>query len=148
MSEFNDKNLMKMIKALKQVPQAKVGILGDKNARSKDKLTNAQIGAKHEFGEDGMPIRSFLRFPISTYLQKYLDNSGAFNKDTLSEVIKLGTIKPWVQKIAITAESIVQEAFATGGFGQWKPSHMEDKKVHLTLVETQQLRNSITSRVD
>ena len=44
-------------------------------------------------------------------------------------------------------ESIVQDAFSTGGFGKWKPSRMENKQTKQTLVETQQLRNSITSDV-
>ncbi len=52
-----------------------------------------------------------------------------------------------VKKVAVVAEGIVAEAFDTGGFGQWPPSDMTHKKVHQTLVETQQLRNSITSEV-
>jgi hypothetical protein len=146
--EINTRGLDQFIKALKgKQPKLSIGILGDKNARSNSKQTNAQIGAKHEYGLDGAPMRSFLRMPLTNYLQKYLDDSQLFDKNAFAEVLKQGSIAPWLILIGHVAESVVQEAFSTGGFGQWKPSDMEHKKVHLTLVETQQLRNSITSQV-
>ncbi len=52
-----------------------------------------------------------------------------------------------MKRIAIVALDVVLGAFATGGYGKWKPSNMEHKKVHMTLVETQQLRNSVTEEV-
>ena len=147
--ELNDKKLKDLIKALKgKVPKARVGILGGaKNSRKDDTQTNAEIGAKHEFGDDQVPQRSFLRVPLSDNLQKYLEKNGAFNKDVFEKVLKEKSIYEWVKKLAITAEQIIAEGFASGGYGKWKPSNMEHKKVHQTLVETQQLRNSITSDV-
>lgn len=147
--EFNTKKLDNFLKSLKgKLPVARVGILGDKSARNgKHADTNSQIGYKHEFGADGMPIRSFLRIPITDNMQKYLEDSGAFTEDVLKKVVNSGTVFEWVQKIGIVGESIVADAFDTGGFGKWKPSIMTFKKNHQTLVETQQLRNSITSDV-
>lgn len=146
--EFKDDGLKKLIKALgAKVPYAKVGVLGDKNARQ-DHNTNAKIGLKHEFGDDEVPQRSFLRMPITENLQKYLENSGAFDEAAIKEVIKSGSIKVWIQKVGVLGESIVIDAFNSGGFGKWKPSNMNFKKNHQTLVETQQLRNSITSEVE
>lgn len=145
--QINDKALKKLIKAFKgAIPQIRVGIMAGKAGR-KDGSSNAAIGAKHEYGGDGMPIRSFLRMPLSEHLNQKLEASGAFKEVTLREVIRLGSILPWCQKLAITAEGVVQEAFATGGFGKWKPSDMRFKKNHQTLVESQQLRDSITSEV-
>lgn len=146
------KGLDKLIKALKAVPpQIRVGILGDKSARttptSKQAPTNATIGAAHEFGTSKLRQRSFLRVPISEHLAAKMENSGALDKDVLAAVIASGTIVPWAQKIAVLAEGIVAEAFDTGGFGKWKPSDMSKKKNSQTLIETQQLRNSITSEV-
>lgn len=142
------KGLDKLVKALKRdPPQARVGILGSKAARSatgKVSASNATIGAVHEFGAIKIPQRSFLRMPLSEHLGPRIEKSGAADKDVLAEVIASGTMVPWLQKIAILAESIVHEAFDTGGFGKWKPSDMKNKKNQQTLVETQQLRNSIT----
>jgi hypothetical protein len=146
--ELNFKGIDQFIRALKEkLPTARVGILGDKDKRSDGSASNAEIGAKHEFGQDGMPVRSFLRIPIKENLQKYLEKTDAFNPDVLKKIISGGTVLPWVEKIALVAETIVSDAFDTGGFGQWQASRMAGKKNQQTLVETQQLRNSISSEV-
>lgn len=147
--EINTKGLDKIIRALKgKLPEARVGILGNKAARpSGGPQNNAEVGAQHEFGDSHLPVRSFLRMPIMDNLQKYLERSNAFDKDTLKKVVNSGSITEWMKKIAVVSESIISDAFATGGFGKWRPSNMENKKNKQTLVETQQLRNSITSEV-
>jgi phage gpG-like protein len=149
---INVKGLDQLLKALKAGPPiARVGILGDKTARSGDGSfqTNAEIGAAHEFGTSKMPARSFLRVPISQNLQKEMENSGALDKKTLNEVVKQGSVLPWVKKIAILAEGIVADAFDTGGFGKWpgwKNPNYTNNSGQL-LVDTKQLRDSITSEV-
>lgn len=144
------KGLDKLLKALKQKPPSiKVGILGDKTIRDGDGPNNATIGAAHEFGTSRLPQRSFLRIPIAKNLKKKMESAGAFDKATFQEVLSQGSIIPWAMKIAVIAEGIALDAFAEGGGrgNRWKPSNMKNKKVHQTLVETQQLRNSITSEV-
>lgn len=146
-SDFDTKNLDKLIKALSDdESMCKVGILGTHDSRN-DVNSNATIGMKHEFGDDKLPIRSFLRAPISENMQSYLDNSDAFDKEAVKKVIEEKSFIPWLKKLGVLAEAIVSDAFNTGGFGKWKPSNMDFKKNHQTLVETQQLRNSITSEV-
>jgi hypothetical protein len=85
--------------------------------------------------------------PLTVFLQKRLASSGLLNKDVLKQVVDQKSLVPWVKKIGILAEAIVQEAFDTAGFGSWPPSDMSRKKVHQTLVETTQLRNAVTSDV-
>ncbi len=149
---INVKGLDNLLKALggKQ-PVARVGILGDNAVRgsgaSQGVPSNAQIGAWHEFGTVKSPVRSFLRMPLSVFLGKRLTSAGFFKEDVLKQVIDQKSMVPWVRKIGILAEAIVQEAFDTAGFGSWPPSDMRGKKNHMTLVETTQLRNSITSDV-
>lgn len=163
--ELNTKPLDRLVMAFKgRIPVARVGILGKKVSRSEVKVnstntgykkikgseapqTNAEIGAKHEFGDGKTVIRSFLRVPLTEHLQAFLEKSGAFDKDSLKKVVREGSIRIWVEKMAGVAEQVIAEAFASGGFGKWKPSNMKNKKVQMTLVETQQLRNSITSEV-
>lgn len=151
--QYDTKILDKLAKTFRgKLPSVKVGILGDTNNRTGEEHgpqleTNASIGAKHEFGEDGMPVRSFLRVPISDNLQKYLENSGAFDQALADKVAKEGGIWLWMEIVGKIAETIVADAFDSGGFGKWKPSNMKFKKVQQTLVETQQLRNSISSEV-
>lgn len=146
--EFKDKGLKGLIRALSESsPTAKVGILGGGKARTEAFTTNAEIGAKHEFGDDTVPQRSFLRMPITEKMQKYLDESKFFDEDAFKLIINAKKLTEWVKKFAILGESIVADAFDSGGFGKWKPSNMDHKKNEQTLVETQQLRNSITSEV-
>ncbi len=153
---FNAKGLDSLLRALKDPPSIKVGILGRTTSRSSgtkakgssDVKTNAEIGAIHEFGGEHMPQRSFLRIPIAEKLQEYLELSRAFDPDAVKRVIAEGSIKQWLKKVGVIAEQIVHDAFDSRGFGRWKPSNMKYKTVHQTLVETQQLRNSITSAVE
>lgn len=145
---LDNRNLKKLLKALKTDDiKVRIGILGSNHRSEEGAPSNAEIGAKHEFGTSTLPIRSFLRMPITNFLEKYLSKNGAFGKKAMADVIAEGTIRPWMQKVAITSEEVVADAFATGGGGAWQPSNMERKKVQQTLVETQQLRNSITSEV-
>ncbi len=144
---LKNKGLKQLVKAFKTMPEIRVGILGGKAMREDVGPSNAQIGAAHEYGTKKLPQRSFLRVPLTDNLDRFLGRSGAFDRTTLEQVIREGTIRPWCVKVAIVAEAVVADAFATGGNGKWKPSDMTHKKVHQTLVETQQLRNSITSEV-
>lgn len=144
--EINTKGLEKLLKALKTPPQGRVGIFGDKNLRS-DGTTNAFIGVQHEYGNSKLPVRSFLRLPLTALLDKELQKSGAFSKDVLEKVVASGSIVPWLEKVLIVAEAIVIGAFDTRGYGTWGPSNMSGKTNKQTLVETGQLRDSISSEV-
>jgi len=139
---FKTDGLDKLIKATgNETPVGRVGILR-KAARSDSSLTNADIGIKHEFGEEGMPIRSFLRVPITDNLMSYLKDAKV-DEQVMMKVVEEEGLAALVEKITITAQKIVLDAFDNGGFGKWPPSNMKNKKNKQTLVETQQLRNSI-----
>jgi phage gpG-like protein len=145
--EYKDNGLAKLIRMLKgKMPMAKVGVLAGNNARN-DENTNATIGAKHEFGLDGMPVRSFLRMPVMMKINSKLKEANFFKGRWIKEVIEDGSFVKVVQKIGVVGENCVQDAFDSGGFGQWKVSDMRYKTNHQTLVETTQLRKSITSEV-
>lgn len=149
-THYDNRNLKKLMKAFNasNIPEVHLGVLGDKNSRLNDQEeNNASIGLKHEFGDDEVPVRSWLRVPVIDQMQKFLELSHAFDKATLRKVVKEGSLIGWMKKIGIVAEDVVFEGFNTGGFGKWTPSIMKYKKNHQTLVETQQLRNSVTSQV-
>ena len=146
---LNTKKLDALIKAFKgNVPVAQVGILANKNQRISG-ASNASIGAAHEYGTENLPVRSFLRLPITENLEKYLAKSGAFSKDVLAKVIASGSAVEWVRLIGFTAERIVADAFASRGFGKWAPWKNPNYKnnSNMLLVDTTQLKGSISSRV-
>lgn len=148
-TEIEIKGLDKLAKAFKKVPEIHVGILGN-GAKRDGGLSNAQIGAFHEFGNHKVPMRSFLRIPLSKYLDAQLKKDGVIEKKSVDNAVKLGTLTPIMKQIAVAAEGVVLDAFASAGFGEWKPlapETLQRKKVQQILVETQQLRNSITSEI-
>ncbi len=112
-------------------------------------LTNAQIGAIHEFGSvnHSIPERSILRMPILSRLSDELKKTPL--KDWEDYLIKFG-LKGLLRAIGQSAVGVIQDAFHTGGFGRWaklKPATVKRKGSTEILVETTQLRRSITFAV-
>lgn len=151
--QLNTTALDGLLRALRQkLPVVRVGILGSTASRTSGEKSNgpnnAEVGAAHEFGTSKMPQRSFLRVPLNDNLNTAVSLAGGYDDDTLKEVIKLGSIKPWLEKIAKVAEGVVLDAFNTAGFGKWKPwSTGYSNTTGTLLVDTTQLRDSITSDV-
>lgn len=144
--------LDKLLKALKssRPPVCKIGIIG-KTGRT-DGKSNATIGAVHEFGSPArnIPARSFLRMPLADNLNKKLEAAGLTSEEHLKKVIKQGSMKPWMDTVAVIAEAIVLEAFQTGGFGKWAPWKDPNytNEGGMLLVDSGQLRDSISSIVE
>lgn len=151
-TEINLTGLDRLEKAFKKIPVVNVGILGDgsRGAGGKVANNNASIGAVHEFGSVNVPQRSFLRIPLIDHLDKRLKKEGVLSKKSIAEAVKNGSVQMVMAQIGVVAEGIVLEAFDTNGFGKWaplRPSTLSSKKNQQTLVETGQLRNSITHEV-
>lgn len=161
--EYKDMGLEALLKALDSDVKVKVGVLGGKTVRSaaadqfakegpkiatSQVLTNAEVGMFAEFGTNRTPQRSWLRVPLIEHLYQYMAKAGAFKQETIMGIINEQSLAPFMRKVGLVAERIIQDGFDTGGFGKWKPSNMDFKKNHQTLVETQQLRNSVTSEVE
>lgn len=142
-------NLDRLLKALKNPPSVKVGILGKSAARKNGEgNNNPTVGAAHEFGTEKLPQRSFLRMPLTTKLKPEMESNGLFDREIIEEIINKKSLVGYLSQIGATAVTVIKDAFASGGFGKWEPSNMKLKKNHQTLVETQQLRDSITWEVN
>jgi len=143
------KGFEQLQKNLKEKLVAKVGIFSGENSRD-DSLTNAQIGARHEFGvlSEGLPRRSFLKDPINLKRKELLKKADRIIQGNID---KVGGMNRIYELIGIYGEAIVQEAFETGGYGTWKPlaqSTIDIKGSSQILIDTSQLRKSITSKVE
>ncbi len=150
-NEIDFAGLDRLVKTFKNPPTVHVGILGE-SPRTLDgdgKLTknNATVGLFAEVGTSKSPQRSFLRIPIATHLEDRLRKSGLLSEKGVRELMATGNLWGVMAKIGIICEGIVADAFSSGGFGRWVPSRMSGKKNKQTLVETAQLRNSVTSEV-
>ena len=157
--DINLKGLENLTKALKMKnpPVIQVGVIGGK-ARKKPEgktspktvPTNAEIGAVHEYGSPAknIPARSWLRMPLKVKLQGQLEKDGLFDEKALNEVIRTGSIVPWLEKVKVAALATIKEGFASGGWGKW-PSWKKGytNQTGLKLVDTRQLRDSVDARI-
>ena len=141
---LNLKNLNNLIASLSNNNHyIKVGVLGNGKER------NATIGACHEFGTSRIPQRSFLRMPLTLKLSQYLEKAGLMEKNILDKIKDDKNLIAWLKRVAVAAEKVVLDAFATGGFGKWKPwkNPKYENNTGMILVDSQQLRDSISSEV-
>jgi len=149
---YNNSKLRAITKILKENKlKVKVGVLGDNGSRKDGRMNNATIGLFHEFGTYKMYARSFLRMPLSFKFNEYVSKAKGLGGAKLWETIyEERSMKPLLKKVGIIAERVVDDAFQTGGFGTWPDLHAETwlrKKNLQILIETGQLRRSITSEV-
>ena len=127
----------------------KVGILSSSPPRNDNsKENNASIGAKHEFGSysDHIPERSFIKMPLTTKTNELVKT---IVNNILPDMLE-GDLMPTLKKIGLAGEQVIDNAFATGGFGSWKPLSpitIANKGSNAILIDTGQLRRSITSLV-
>lgn len=111
-------------------------------------LTNAEVGFIQENGSyvQRIPRRSFLKMPLTLKMPDYYARLGP----ALIQALKNGDIRQVYVNLGIKGEQIVQEAFASRGFGQWAPNAprtIAQKGSSQPLIDTAQLRKSITSDV-
>jgi hypothetical protein len=136
------KNLAKQL-AVKQ--EVQVGIFEENDKRS-DGKSNVKIGFDHEFGNalEHLPMRSWLREPImarGNQLAEAVENS-------LSQDLSLPNA---YKALAKEAEHIVEGAFRSNGYGQWK--QLSDRRVaergesEPILVDTAEFKDAVKAKV-
>jgi phage gpG-like protein len=124
-----------------KLPYAKIGIFGDKVSRNGEE-NNAEVGAIHEFGI-GVPERSFLRVPLITNYNRMIKSLDIDSKRPMTNSYMVDL----VTKLGLIGKGVVQDAFMTEGYGKWESSQRVLAEGGNTLVDTQQLRESIDSEV-
>lgn len=123
--------------------------LKTKKFQSKDEnLTNAMIGMMHEKGVKSkkLPRRSWLQTPLEDHLPEHMRK---ISTKTLANIFRTQPKKAYAE-LGIVAEAIIQKGFETAGYGKWQPlspETIEKKGSSAVLIDTAQLRKSITSRV-
>lgn len=140
--------LENLAKGLRSKYKVQIGIFGGKSSRKGGSLTNAEIGAIHEYGSisGDIPERSFLRIPIRFKAARIMKEAGK----KFFELFSKSNKKIFWQSLGIAAEGVVQEAFSTGGYGKWKElkeATVKRKGSDAILIDSAQLRRAITSRV-
>jgi hypothetical protein len=149
--------LQNILKSLKRVPFVRVGILGSSKTKNRDVSTNATIGLTHEMGfpEKNIPQRSFLQMPIHTHFYEAARKNSRL-KSLYEKSSCAGDLYEVLKLAGILAEGVIDDAFATAGFGTWPMTtrealhilnNPESEKHPSPLIDTGELRKSITSEV-
>jgi phage gpG-like protein len=130
---------------------ARVGILSNTPHGSKkgESIGMTTLGIIQEFGSTtaNIPPRSFLRMPIEVKRNEIIQY---LKSPEIKKLVEAGDILGIMKRIGIKGQAIVQEAFATRGFGSWapnKPATIKAKGSDAPLVDSGALRRSITSDV-
>ncbi len=110
---------------------------------------NAQIGAAHEFGvvTKNLPPRSFLRMPVIQEMPAAMQKT---DRQLWHRVILQKGIRGALALLGAYALDVIHLAFETGGFGAWaplKPRTIKRKGSNAILIDTAQLRQSITAEI-
>lgn len=116
----NIDELNKLTRFLKEEYKVRVGILGSKAAAQHDNksgLTNVEIGTFHEFGTENMPQRSFLMMPLQEKLSAEIPK---MKKYIFKQFFVKKAPKQFYMDLGSKALDIIESAFNTNGFGQWK----------------------------
>lgn len=163
--KFDMSRLNTFVKFVDDKHVVKVGILWGDNARQEggnysqkkglrrtkpipSDQTNAEIGAKHEFGSfsEHIPMRSFLRMPLFARSAEIVKEASVGALALLAQGNKVKLLK----RLGIACENAIQLAFATHGFNRWAPNKIstaERKGSGSPLIDTGQLRRAISSEV-
>lgn len=103
-----------------------------------------EVGAIHEYGEGNMPQRSFLRTPFIIKADSIRETMRTQSRKVLNGEIDAETFG---NRAGLFLQNICQNAFPTGGYGQWAPNTEETiaiKGSSVPLTDSGLLKGSIT----
>lgn len=129
--------------------RAQVGLFAANAGRSADEGredSNPTLGFIHEFGSGRSPERSWLRMPLSLHLAPLIISRGS----RWLESLRTQGAKRTLAFLGILAEDVIQEGFATRGYGAWAPNApatVARKGSSAPLIESAQMRKAVSSRV-
>lgn len=128
--KYDDSGLKDLTQTLKKEYFLRVGIIGSKATKTEhknSKLTNAELGTIHEFGsKDGKhpPRRSFLEDSLKFKLKLDDEKLKFLKKSLFKSLFQKGAPQQFLTELGSVCLQIIETAFATNGFGMWKPLSM------------------------
>jgi hypothetical protein len=148
------KELEELVKNLKEKFYVDIGFLGEESETVEGDLTIAGIAAVHEFGTDKagrgnkttIPKRSIIKMPLMKKQKEIVK----FVEKKYPELLSKGDIEGIFKLIGIAGEAQIQEAFDTGGFGEWPQladSTIKQKGSSAILIDEGTMRKAVTSKV-
>lgn len=144
--DTNLKGLRALIQNIKDAgkPKVLVGVPASKNAPREGGINMAGLAAVHEFGI-GVPERSFLRSAIIENQGQISDLVAQGVKSYLNQGKQIDLM--FYDRIGLFASNLVKDKIAKGPFKPLKDATIKRKGSSLPLVDTGQLRQSISWEV-
>ena len=142
--------LKKLDEFLSNQKPAHLGIFQREDARD-DKESNVAIAFKHEMGSfsENIPQRSWLRMPIKVKSKDIAGNAAIAIKKNLTNPKGVDIV---AKSIGAAGLGVIQEAFDTKGFGQWKPNALSTVIAkggkNTPLIDKAELRQAVTFSVE
>ncbi|KKM68182.1 hypothetical protein LCGC14_1463370, partial [marine sediment metagenome] len=123
---------------------ATIGIQDSAAAGDHDGITNANLAAVHEFGAPsvGIPSRSFMRAPFDANLDKYT----RFMSERAHDLRR--SFRIILGQTAQLVKSDMIRAIDDGLVPPLRPATVERKGSSKPLIDTGQLKQSITTKVE
>lgn len=126
--------------------RARVGILGTHAQRDDEQsgINNAELGLIQMFGSftNNIPARDFLRWPLQHKSRELVQKMGG---TAARRAFAAGDYKRIFEILGAEAVAVIEDSFATGGFGAWapnKPATIRRKKSSAPLIDTAELRKA------
>lgn len=153
----NDRGASKMLASMRALGKARVrvGVLADapkktgtrtgkRGRQIQQAATLAEVAAAHEFGTATIPQRSFIRATVDLKAGEI----GALQEKLAAQVAE-GKITPEVamERLGAAVQGMVQTRIAEGIGPALKPATVARKGSDKPLVDTGQLRSSVTYQV-
>ena len=123
-----------------------VGIMGKEASATKQGggLTNVQVATFHEFGAGDVPERSFIRAGVDENQQKIILLQAKLAKGVVQGKL---TTKKALEILGLEVQNLIQRKIESNIAPPLKQATIDRKRSDVALVDTGQLKNSVTFKV-
>ena len=143
--DFDGKFLDRLKKVLTGKRERIVNVGFPASAKEPDGASTAMIAAVHEYGNEHVPERSFMR----TSLQKNRGRYSALNEQNLKKVLNGGmSVDAALGQLGLMASSDIKEQIKNGSFAPLKQATIKRKGSSKPLIDTGQMRQSVTYELE
>ena len=143
--DFDGKFLDRLKAALTGKRERIVNVGFPASAKEPDGASTAMIAAVHEYGNEHVPERSFMR----TSLQKNRGRYSALNEQNLKKVLNGGmSVDAALGQLGLMASSDIKEQIKNGSYAPLKQATIKRKGSSKPLIDTGQMRQSVTYELE
>jgi hypothetical protein len=133
------KFLDRVRRALSATPESAVGFPAGKSGSA-----IVMRAVWNEFGTVHIPSRPFMRQGIKKYVNSGFDNDAA---KAMKSVLNGGTPRMYLEKMSIRIVGVIQQSIRSGGWVANAPATIRAKGSSVPLIDTGEMRQSVTYEV-